>query len=359
MSHNPLSGSPADLLKCSPKLAGTQFLLKKFLNKHKRCNDELDVSIIVVAYDMQRELPRTLQSLSRSYQQGIDGLRYEVIVVDNGSPVPVSETLVSRCGPEFHLIRIDNASQSPAAAINLGAQSAKGKILSLIIDGARMVTPGTLYWAAQAFGLHQRAVVSILGFHLGPEIQRLSSLQGYNQAREDLLLKRIGWPQDGYRLFEIASLAGSSASAWFGPMAESNCLFIAKSVFAELGGFEERFGSPGGGMVNLDFYRRACTTDAVELFYIMGEGCFHQIHGGVTTGGAGKAVEKFEGQHAEYQAIRGVRYRAPPNQPILLGRSRPSATWLIGEGANNIITEHQLTRVRNEHMTAINLDYQW
>ncbi len=45
----------------------------------------VDLSVIVVFYNMAREAPRTLRSLSRSYQQGIDDLSYEVIVVDNGS----------------------------------------------------------------------------------------------------------------------------------------------------------------------------------------------------------------------------------------------------------------------------------
>ena len=44
-----------------------------------------DLSVVVVFYNMQREAARTLHSLSRAYQQGIDDLDYEVIVVENGS----------------------------------------------------------------------------------------------------------------------------------------------------------------------------------------------------------------------------------------------------------------------------------
>ena len=47
------------------------------------------LSVVVVAYDMARELPRTLTSLSPQYQQLIAADEYEVIVVDNGSPEAV------------------------------------------------------------------------------------------------------------------------------------------------------------------------------------------------------------------------------------------------------------------------------
>ena len=42
--------------------------------------DAVDLSVVVVFYNMRREADRTLHSLSRAYQQGIDDLDYEVIV---------------------------------------------------------------------------------------------------------------------------------------------------------------------------------------------------------------------------------------------------------------------------------------
>ena len=44
-----------------------------------------ELSVVVVVYNMRREAMRTLQSLSRQYQRDIDDVRYEVIVVENGS----------------------------------------------------------------------------------------------------------------------------------------------------------------------------------------------------------------------------------------------------------------------------------
>jgi hypothetical protein len=66
------------------------------------------LSIIVVAYNMTREIPRTLQSLGKHYQLGCDQLDYEVLVIDNGSarplkspaaPISVTTTLTTRPPP--------------------------------------------------------------------------------------------------------------------------------------------------------------------------------------------------------------------------------------------------------------------
>ena len=55
---------------------------------------DVKISVVVVAYDIDRELPRTLRSLSADYQVGIDAADFEVIIVDNGSPKPVDESAV-------------------------------------------------------------------------------------------------------------------------------------------------------------------------------------------------------------------------------------------------------------------------
>jgi len=64
-----------------------------------------DLSLVVCAYDMARELPRTLATLSRQYQQDIVDLRYEVIVLDNGSTPPLRQEDLAAILPEVRLIR--------------------------------------------------------------------------------------------------------------------------------------------------------------------------------------------------------------------------------------------------------------
>jgi glycosyltransferase involved in cell wall biosynthesis len=134
---------------------------------------QTDVSVVVVAYNMAREMPRTLLSLSASYQRDISAEHYEVIVVDNGSNPPLDPATIGNLKGNFQLIRIDPAPPSPAYAINRGLAAARGKTIGVMIDGARIVTPGLLHFARQGVHLYQRAVVATLAWHLGPDIQEL------------------------------------------------------------------------------------------------------------------------------------------------------------------------------------------
>lgn len=141
---------------------------------------------------------------------------------------------------------------------------------------------------------------------------------------EDQLLDRIGWPKDGYRLYEIAALAGSSPHGWFSTGAESNVLFMKRSTYTELGGFDTAFDMPGGGLVNPDFYRRACDRSQSPLVMLLGEGSFHQIHGGVSTNvpvdESNRLLLKWG---AHYQRLRGTHFQAPQKPPVYLGVMPP------------------------------------
>jgi glycosyltransferase involved in cell wall biosynthesis len=112
---------------------------------------------------------------------------YEVIVVDNGSNPPLDAKLVENCGENFRLIRIDQASQSPAHAINVGLAEATGGVIGVIMDGARLATPGLLHFARHAARLYDRAAVVTLGWYLGGDFQSWSMQSGYDHAHEDAL----------------------------------------------------------------------------------------------------------------------------------------------------------------------------
>jgi hypothetical protein len=179
-----------------------------------------------------------------------------------------------------------------------------------------MVTPGLLDACRCAARLHPRSIVSTVGFHFGHELQYLAVGKGYTQQVEDRLLDSIGWPKDGYRLFEIAVFAASATAGWFQPISESNALFMSSKLWAELGGYNETFESAGGGLVNLDTYARAVALPKIRLVTVLGEGTFHQVHGALATN---SAVDRQSEWHAEYRRIRGHDYRKPMVQPILFG----------------------------------------
>jgi glycosyltransferase involved in cell wall biosynthesis len=292
------------------------------------------LSVVVVAFNMARALPRTLQSLSPGLQTGLAPESYEIIVVDNGSAVPPNIEDCRKWGAQVRLLRVPNPSISPARAVNMGIEAAAGEIVGVMVDGARMASPGLLSTALLASRLDSRAVIASLGFHLGVELQWLAITRGYNEEVEDRLLEDSGWQTDPYRLFGISVLAGSSAGGWFAPIAESNGLFLPRALWKELGGFDERFRLAGGGFVNLDSYKRACELPDARLIVLLGEGTFHQVHGGAATN-ATPGNNQMDAFHAEYIELRGAPFVAPTVEPLFFGRvRRPVLPFLISSAAS-------------------------
>lgn len=283
--------------------------------------DRPALSLVVIVHNMARELPRTLRSLSPLMQRGIQAEDYEVIVVDNGSRPPCDASACQAWLPGLRLAAQPDPQPSPVPAINLGLTLARADLIGVMIDGARLASPGLLRGALEAARLHPRAVIGAANLHLGPDAQRFSILQGYNQAREDELLARVDWTRDGYRLFEIASFGRSYARGWLGTPSETNSLFLTRRQWDELGGYDERFRMPGGGLANLDMWRRACLAPASQPILLLGEGTFHQLHGGVATNAGRHMFPEFA---IEYQQIRGQPFRPPEIELLYLGRLHPA-----------------------------------
>lgn len=300
--------------------------------------ENIKLSVVVVGYEMERELPRTLLSLSPDLQLGVTTNEYEIIVVDNGSRRPPSlEALRSTGAPVRELILIENATPSPVPAINQGLKACRGDLIGVFVDGARMASPGLLRYALMAAQLQERVVVSPIAYHLGPGLQNDSIAQGYDQVTEDELLQSADWKADPYRLFKISSLAGSCLSGVFAPICESNALFMPRPLWTQLGGYDEQFISPGGGLANVDVYLRACELPDVLVVTLFGEGTFHQVHGGVATNALTHPWEEF---HNEYQKIRGKPFETPKTDAVFFGRVPRAALSKIEESARSARNEY-------------------
>jgi len=106
-----------------------------------------------------------------------------------------------------------------------------------------------------------------------------------------------------------------------------------RPFFDALGGYDERYRHPGGGLVNIDFFRRAVSA-ATTVFTLLGEGHFHQVHGGASTGldRASRAAVVREWR-AEYERLSRPLDRNPPHyRPILAGHvPKECARWLSPE----------------------------
>jgi len=304
----------------------------------------VELSLVVVAFDMADQLANTVESLAR--QEGLGPGRIELILVDNGSNPGVDDALTAAFGGESRVLKIEDAGVSPASGVNRGIAASTGRHVGLIVDGARMASPGLCGWALRGLNLASRCVVTAPAFLLGADgadgaaggaggggadgaaggggadgDRRGTTGRGGTPAArtpdaDAELLDRIDWRSDPRRLFGASRLAPSSGRGLFGPMGESSSLFMARELWDELGGVDEGFASPGGGLMNHDLYLRACALPESELVVLLGEGTFHQAHGGVASSAPGDARSAFK---AEYERLRGRSHRPPTRAPVYLG----------------------------------------
>lgn len=283
------------------------------------------VSIIVIVYDMPRQAVNTLRSLTPVYQQGVNPDDYEVIVVENRSPRMLDADTVAALPGRFRYVRRDEPGVSPAAAINVGAAVARGSWLGLMIDGARMVTPGVVQHVLAATRITPDPLVVVPGYHLGEHEHQFHARYGQTEASEQALLDGIAWESNGYGLFTIACLSGANPRGVFHPFMESNCMFLPAEVFREIGQADERFDLPGGGALNLALYRKAALHPRTKLVVLPGEGSFHQLHGGVTTSEVPDRDKLLGRIRQQLDDLLGHRFTAPTLQPTLLGTIGPEA----------------------------------
>jgi cephalosporin hydroxylase len=285
--------------------------------------DQVDLSVVVVFYNMRREASRTLHSLGRAYQDGLQGTGYEVIVVENGSDEDqkLGTAFVNDFGPEFHYLDLGYAAcPSPVRALNRGIELSRGRALALMIDGAHVLSPGVLRFGLQGLATYAPAIVATQQWYVGPGQQGEAMDNGYDQAYEDRLFERIQWPSNGYRLFEIGHFVGDRD--WLDGVWESNCLFVTRDQLEQVGGFDERFSTPGGGYANLELYERLGSATDITVCSIIGEGSFHQAHGGTTTNqtDAVQRRSRVFGFGQDYAELRGRAFRGPGKPIHFVGR---------------------------------------
>jgi hypothetical protein len=291
------------------------------------------LSLVVVCYEMAAQIRNTLQSLLPPYQRNVSVDGYEIILMDNGSTKLLDEP-TRTISPNLNYVYLspDESSPSPAPAINRGVALSRGSVLCLMIDGARLVTPGVLSWGMRLLELAPDAMVEVRGWHLGPKWQPESVPEGYDSEQEHRLLESVRWLENGYRLWEIAAPTPQTKSGYSAKTAESNCIFMSRELFSKLGGFDERSRAPGGGLVNLDFFSRAVGA-ASCVFTLLGEGTFHQVHGGAATGLAKSQLgEKFKQWREESEALGQV---IAPDYEFVLAGHMPSEceNWLARNAA--------------------------
>jgi glycosyltransferase involved in cell wall biosynthesis len=187
---------------------------------------QLDISIVTPAFVSTTRA----EALLRETLTTVDAQTwpsYEVLVVDDGSPMDLS--WVPRCHRHARLIRQSN--RGPAVARNAGIANARGRHL-LFLDADDHLLP-----AALESGLATLEVYPDAGFCVG--------------AREEMTFDgapvpwRVGAPPGGSRLYEPLL-----AFDWY-IIPPSSALF-RRAVVDAVGGFRDPWGAD-----DLDFYLRA------------------------------------------------------------------------------------------------------
>ncbi|WP_373504752.1 glycosyltransferase family 2 protein [Aestuariivirga sp.] len=280
-----------------------------------------DMSVVVVCFRMERELPRTLLSLARPYQKLDPALRHEVIVIDNGSDrCPTAEDFAS-LNLDLTIRRCSIRSPSPVFALNEGLALARGDLIGAWIDGARLASPGLLAAVHAAAAGHDCPVIAPLNWQIGPQRQHFASATGYDQAEEDRIIANSGWPETPYRLFAASTCETQPGPS--GPLLESNALFLRRTAWDRLGGYDTAFDEAGGGVANPDTLIRAAGLPGARLIRIVDEGTFHQFHGGVSTSDTLAATTEVQRASRKYYRLRGKPLQ-PLREPGILYRSHAS-----------------------------------
>ena len=270
----------------------------------------MKLSVIIVSYHMQRELPRTLLSSLPPSQLEVEDVDYEVIVIDNGSPEPLKLPDTYLLHSNVKLIRIptDVAEPSPVKCINQAVSDhASGEHLLICIDGARILSPYLIRRTVDVLDRYPTAFTFVASRHLGSEVQMAAATKGYDQNVEDRLLSSVDWETDLDALWGISVWAGAHSNDNFSYQTESNAIGFSRLLWDSLGGYNEDFKRPGGGLCNLELFARATNRPSALNILLLGEATFHQFHGGAATSGRGY----FGGSLDEHIQATGQPYVIP------------------------------------------------
>lgn len=269
------------------------------------------LSVVIAAYDMQREVPRTLRSFLPPLQRSVEDIDYEIIVVDNGSPNPLDLSDLPRPLPRpLRLVRVspDEALPSPVRCINAAVRDhAAGDRLMICIDGDRMASAYLIRRSVDVLTRHPDAFTFVASRHLGPKPQIQSVKEGYDQAEEDRLLETVDWISDLDSLYDISVWPGARTRRNLLLQNESNAVTTSRGAWDRWGGYNERFRRAGGGLCNLELFNRYVTRDNALNVLLYGETTFHQFHGGAATAHDGY----FAAAQEEYVSATGEQYERP------------------------------------------------
>lgn len=152
----------------------------------------IGLSVVVATYNRCDTLKVTLERLA---VQTYPASRFEVIVVDDGSPDgtgPMVESLVSRV--PYRLRYYSHSNRGPGASQNRGIQEAAGDLILLMADDIQP-TPTMLERHVQCHERHPEACIAVLGRVLqSPELPRTVFLRNWDPFKFRKLRREMELP---------------------------------------------------------------------------------------------------------------------------------------------------------------------
>ncbi|MEP5567772.1 MAG: glycosyltransferase [Halioglobus sp.] len=287
------------------------------------------VTVIVIGYKMAGQLENTLRSLYADYQSGVEEDDYEVIVMENNSVANLPDSVVQNLPSNFRYVLREETAATPVYAVNEAFTLSRAPLICLMIDGARMVSPGIIRSALMANSITPGAIVAVPGYHLGNDEQHMADEVDDPLAREQQLLASVNWQKDGYELFRISTFSGANRRGYLQPIMECNCIFASAENFAAIGYANTDFQLPGGGSINLHMYRSLGMLPDTRLFVTPGEGSFHQYHGGVTTSSYEEREAEIERHRIQLHSYWPDGFHSLRRDPELIGKVPPQAVGFL------------------------------
>jgi glycosyltransferase involved in cell wall biosynthesis len=308
------------------------------------------ISIILIAYRMSEQLQRTLLTLAPEYQRGVSADEYEVVLVENSSTDNLPAATVAQLPDNFRYFLREEPGHSPVPAINIAFSECRGTFIGLVMDGARMLSPGCIRTALDAFAITTDALVAVPGYHLGEQEQHLHETDAEALVEEQALLNSIDWRGDGYELFSIATFSGANRRGYLHPIMECNCVFASAANFRRIGYADPQFTMPGGGSINLHIYRSLGMLPGTRVFVLPGEGSFHQYHGGVTTSSYADRQAEIERHRVQLHSLWPGGFHSLRRKPTLLGEISMQAFPFLEDSLRR--SRNRLKRRSTENLPA-------
>ena len=212
-------------------------------------------SIIIPTFMHGEQIKDVLYSLTKA-QKKVSKDEYEIIIVNDAPEDPLVLDAAEACFSDGYNVRyihnpveeqygIKNAGRSG----NIGARMyAKGDLLVLMVDSARIVTPKALRRTIDTFNdVGPGICTTVLPYHIGKYY--FDKSWTVQQCRD--LMNKIRWWEDPYKLKDHCADTYISRT---GRINESTFHGIMKEDFIKVGGWNEAF--TGWGLHNIDLWRR-------------------------------------------------------------------------------------------------------